>query len=176
MRLYRLCKSLMYICSLTRSFDSRFCISLPLSWGRYITSNGRIFRLFLFHFIPLYIPYCCQHCLFKSILGRFKFMLYLICSNTFSFRSILSCSWASYLLRMSGVIRCRQQSLLEEDTALSCSCVGVTRIIIPYPPSTIAAEVNANPPYRRRDISHTLITHAPYCNDDPSKFTLIFKP
>lgn len=158
MRLYRLSKFLTHIRLLTRSFDSMFSISLPLSRWRYITSDRRIFRLFLSHFIPLYIPYCCQYNFLRSILGRFEFILYLICSNTFSLRSILSCSCASYLLRISGVICCRQQTLLQEDTALTCSCVGVTNVIIPYPPSMITAEVTANPVYRRRDISHTLIT------------------
>lgn len=65
--------------------------------------------------------------------------------------------------------------LLQEDTALTCSCVGVTNVIIPYPPSMIAAEVTANPVYRRRDISHTLITETKL-QMIPYRFTRILKP
>jgi len=49
---------------------------------------------------------------------------------------------------------------LEGDTAFICESVGVTRSMMPYPPRTMAAEVNAMPAYRRRDISHSLIDYA----------------
>ena len=85
-----------------------------------------------------------------ALLGRSEFMLYLICSKTFSFLFARSSSIASYLFRSSGDIRWTRQpdhhrispnqwqrksgcwgSCSGESTDLSCSSVGVTRSMMP---------------------------------------------